>query len=104
MSNPSGHLDETAPSLGGSLLSLVDDAGVEHLGYETARRTICLERLNHRLLAQTQRHRRGLHGLRTGSKADEPDALQRLARDRASRREGLLSVRGKTHLIEEVES
>jgi hypothetical protein len=36
---------ETDPSLGGSLVRVVDVAGVEHLGYQTARRTLCLERL-----------------------------------------------------------
>jgi hypothetical protein len=36
---------ETNPSLGGSLLRVVDVDGVEHLGYQTARRTLCLERL-----------------------------------------------------------
>ena len=35
----------TDPSVGGSLVRLVDPAGVEHFGYATARRTLCLERL-----------------------------------------------------------
>jgi hypothetical protein len=36
---------DTDPSLGGSLVRLIDPAGVQHLGYATARRTLCLERL-----------------------------------------------------------
>ena len=36
---------ETDASLGGSLVRLIDVDGVEHLGYRTARRTLCLERL-----------------------------------------------------------
>jgi hypothetical protein len=32
-------------SRGGNLVRMVDLAGVEHLGYQTARRTLCLERL-----------------------------------------------------------
>ena len=36
---------DAGPGLGTSLLKLVDVVGVEHLGYRTARRTLCLERL-----------------------------------------------------------
>ena len=36
---------EVGPVLGPSLLKLVDVAGIEHLRYQTARRTLCLERL-----------------------------------------------------------
>ena len=42
---PHSASEETNQSLGGSLVRVVDVAGVEHLAYPTARRTLCLERL-----------------------------------------------------------